>query len=50
MTLWITGMFKTAPSFNVKTIAGLTPIQLYLQKLSERFQLRAYALLDNHIL
>jgi len=48
--LWITGAFKTAPSLGVKAIAGLIPIQLYLQKLSGRSELRVHALLDNHIL
>jgi len=37
-------------SYGIKTIAGLIPIHLYLQKLSGRSQLRAHSLSSNHIL
>ena len=36
--------------FGIKVIAGLISIHLYLYKLSEKAQLRAHLLLDNHIL
>jgi len=48
--LWITGTFKTSSLLGVKAIASLIPINLYLQKLGGRSQLRAYLLLFNHIL
>jgi len=36
--------------FGIEAIAGLIPIHLYLQKLRDRSQLRAYAASHNHIL
>jgi len=48
--LWIVGVFRTAPSFGIKAIAGLIPIHLYFQKLSGRSQLRAHTLSANYIL
>jgi len=48
--LWITGAFKTAPSLGIEVIASLIFIQLHLQKLSGRSELRVHALPDNHIL
>ena len=50
VALWILGAFQTLPSFDIKTIASLIPIYLYLQKLKGRSQLRAHALPPNHIL
>ena len=44
------GGFKTAPSMSIKTIAGLIPINLHLQKIRGRLQLRAHSLPPNHIL
>jgi len=44
--IWILGTFKTSPSFSVKAIAGLIPINLHLQKLSRRSQLRCYELMS----
>ncbi len=43
-TIWILGAFKTSPLFSVEAIAGLIPINLYLQKLSGRSQLCAHSL------
>jgi len=48
--IWILGAFHTLPSPGVETIAGLLPIQLYLQKLSGRFQLKMHMLLLNHVI
>jgi len=48
--LWIMGGFKTAPSMGIKAITGLIPINLYLQKIEGRSQLRAYSLPFNYIL
>ena len=50
VALWITGAFKTAPLLSVEAITGLIPIQLHLQKLSGRSELRVHALSDNYIL
>ena len=49
-SIWILGAFKTPPSFGIKAIAGLIPINLHLQKLSGRLQLRSHSLPHNHIL
>ena len=49
-TLWIVGGFKTASSMDIKTIASLIPINLHLQKIGGRLQLRAHSLPPNHIL
>jgi len=43
--IWILGAFHTLPSPGVKAIAGLLPIDLHLQKLSGRFQLKIHMLL-----
>ena len=48
--LWIIGAFKTSPTFDIKAIAGLIPINLHLQKLGGRFQLWAHSLPSNHII
>jgi len=48
--IWILGAFKTSPSFSVEAIAGLIFINLHLQKLSGKSQLRAHSLSSNHIL
>ena len=48
--IWILGAFKTFPLFSLKAIAELIPINLHLQKLSRRSQLRAHTLPNNHIL
>ena len=39
-TIWILEVFRRFSSFGIKTIVGLIPIHLHLQKLSSRFQLR----------
>jgi len=48
--IWILGAFKTSSSFGIKAIAGIIPINLYLQKLIRRLQLRSHSLPHNHIL
>jgi len=48
--IWILDTFKIFLSFGVKAIIGLIPINLHLQKLSRRSQLRVYSLLSNYIL
>jgi len=45
--IWILGAFKTSPTFGIEAIVGLIPINLYLQKLSGRSQLRAHSLPPN---
>ena len=37
--IWILGAFKTSPSFSIKAIVELIPINLHLQKLGGRSQL-----------
>ena len=49
-TIWILGAFKTSPSFSIEAITDLISINLHLQKLSKRSQLRAHSLSNNHIL
>jgi len=49
-TLWIVEAFKTSLSLGVEAITGLISINLHLQKLSGRFQLRTHLLSYNHIL
>ena len=48
--IWILEAFHTLPSPRVEAIAGLLPIQLHLQKLSGRFQLKMHTLLPNHVI
>ena len=50
VVIWILGVFKTSPSYDIEVIIGLIPIYLYLQKLSGRSQLRAHSLSSNYIL
>ena len=50
VALWILGAFCTFPSTSIKVIAGLIPIYLYLQKLNDRFHLRAHTLLINYVI
>jgi len=33
--IWILGAFKTSPSEGIEALAGLIPIEYYLQKLAE---------------
>jgi len=49
-TIWILEVFHTSSSFGIETITGLILIHLYLQKLSNRFQLRVHTLPSNHII
>jgi len=48
--LWIVGSFKMSPSMGIEAIANLIPINLYLQKIGGKSQLRAYLLPPNYIL
>ena len=48
--IWILGAFKTLPTDGLEAIAGLIPIKFHLQKLASRSQLRAAALLENHLI
>ena len=48
--LWIVGIFKMSPLLDVEAIASLISINLYLQKLGGKSQLRAHLLSSNHIL
>jgi len=48
--IWILGAFKTSPSYGIEALAGLIPINLHLQKLGSRFQLRAYKLPSSHLI
>jgi len=48
--LWIMGGFKTALSMSIKAIARFIPINLYLQKMEGRSQLRIHSLPSNYIL
>ena len=48
--IWILGAFKTFPLSSIKAIVRLIPINLHLQKLSGRSQLRSHSLPYNHIL
>ena len=48
--LWMVGTFKMSPLLGVEAITGLIPINLHLQKLGGRSQLRAHLLPPNHIL
>ena len=50
VALWIVGSFKTAPLMDIEAIASLTSINLHLQKIKDRLQLRAYSLSSSHIL
>jgi hypothetical protein len=45
---WITGAFCTSPTGGVESLAGLPPIRLHLQKLSQRAILRTATLSDTH--
>ena len=48
--IWILGAFKTSPVEDIEAIAGLIPIKLHLQKLTDRSQLCLLALLHNHFI
>jgi len=48
--LWILGAFKTSPSYGIEAIVGLIPINLHLQKLGGRSQLRASKLSSSHLI
>jgi hypothetical protein len=46
--LWITGSFKTSPRGAAKTLAGIPPIHLHVQKLVERSHVRTRSLQATH--
>ena len=48
--IWILGAFKMSSLSSIKAIVGLIPINLHLQKLSWRSQLRSHSLPHNYIL
>jgi len=48
--IWILGAFKMSPSFGIKAIAGLIPINLHLQKLGGRSQLHTCKLPPSHLI
>ena len=48
--IWILGAFKTFPSFGIEAIAGLMPINLYLQKLGGRSQPHTCKLPSSHLI
>ena len=50
VAIWITGVFHTSPTLDIKVIAGLISIYLYLQKLNGRFYLQVHLLPPNHII
>ena len=50
VALWIVNGFKTAPLMDIEAIASLTSINLHLQKIGGRSQLRAHSLPSSHIL
>jgi len=50
VAIWILGAFKTSLYEGIEVIASLIPIKLHFQKLRGRVQLRALALLPNHII
>jgi hypothetical protein len=45
---WITDMFRTSPTGGAESLAGLPPIRIHLQKLSQRAILRTATLSDTH--
>jgi len=48
--LSILGIFHISPTIRIEAIAGLIPIQLYLQKLSSKNQLQTATLPYNYII
>ena len=48
--IWILGAFKTSPSFSIKAIVELIPINLHLQKLGGRSQLHTCKLPPSHLI
>jgi len=48
--LWIVCAFKMSSSIGIEAIASLIPINLHLQKIGGKSQLRVHSLLPNHIL
>ena len=50
VALWIVSAFKTSSLLGIEAITGLISINLHLQKLGSRSQLKAHLLLPNHIL
>ena len=50
IALWVLGTFSISSSMEIKTIASLIPIHIYLCKLSDRNQLQIATLSYNHII
>ena len=48
--IWILGAFKTFSLYDIKSITGLIPINLHLQKLRGRLQLQVHSLSPNHLI
>jgi len=48
--IWIIGTFHTSLAWGIKTIAGLIPIHLYLNKISSQQQLRTASLSSNYMI
>ena len=47
--IWILGAFKTSPVEGIKTITGIIPIRLHLQKIVSRSQLCPLVLLSSYL-
>jgi len=50
VAIWIISAFHTLSSEDIKAISSLIPIYLYLKKLHNRFLLRGFLLLLNHLI
>jgi len=48
--LWILGAFRTSPTGEIETLAGLIPIHLHLKKLAKQSCLRTATLSSQHTL
>jgi len=46
--IWITGAFSTSPTGGVKSLAGLIPVHLHLQKMAGQANYQAATLSDSH--
>ena len=46
--VWISGAFKTSPTFETQSLAGLMPMHLHLRKLYIRSTTRAFTLDNKH--
>ena len=48
--IWITGAFCISPSKGIEAISSLISIHFHLKKLYDRFLLRGFSLLLNHLI